>query len=1033
METPMRLTRLAIREPVAVAAAALLLVAFGAWALLRLPVQLFPDVERPEMNIETSWRGAAPAEIEAEILEPQESVLQGLAGLEEIEATASPGRSRINLRFAVGTDLDAALVEVLARFNRLPPMPADAGAPAITAGGQDANTTLSWFFVQLAAGASGTPEDHLDFIDEIVRPRLEAVPGVARVETNLAAERDLVITVDLARLADYGIGVPELAARAGAGRDVSAGTRDIGRRQYTLRLAARYDPDELAGRVLAWRDGRPVRLGDVATIAERHPPRSFVSWQNGNPAVGLRVVRADGANVPATLDAVKREVAALREGPLAARGLAIEQSFDPSLFINRAINLLGGNLLLGMVLALGCVWWFLRDLRATALIAVAVPVSLAATAIALALAGRTLNVISLAALAFAVGMVMDAAIVVAENILGRRERGESATSAAWHGTREVAGALLASTLTTIAVFAPVLFLDDVEGRIFADLALTIAIAVAASLAVALTVVPAASVRALAIAGMPVASAPRHAGLARRLMAAVATREQQWGWLGGLVVLPLAAAAWFAPPVDWLPPVKRAAVDAWFSFPPGMSVARIDAEIGGVLRARMAPYMAGEREPRLLNWYFQAWPGGGTLGARVVDPERIGELERLVRDEIIAGLPDTRAFATEGELFGGFGGSARAIAVHLQGRDPAALAAAAIQGRELLQRAFPGANVQAVPAPDAAEPELRVQPDDRRLAEVGWTRDELAVVLRTLGGGAWLGEYSDGDGRRPVLLEASGWTAPEALPDLPLATPEAGVVRLGDLARIDTVNAAQALRRVDGRRTLTLTVAPPTELSLEQALARIEADVLPPLRAALQDGAGVRVAGSADRLEGLLAGMATNALLAVFVLAVLLAAMFRSVVDAAIVLATLPLALLGGVLALRVAGLFVPQQLDLVTMIGFVMLLGMAINNGVLLIAQTRAGEAAGLALAAAVERALALRLRPLAIAALTGVVGALPLAVSPGPGAAIYRGMAAVTVGGVLLNLVFSALLVPALLLLTGRRRHVVAHLENPVALARAA
>lgn len=1009
----MDLIKASIRNPVAVAAAVALLLVFGALAAARLPLQLFPETEEPRISVYAAWRAASPQEIESEILDPLEDVLAGMPGLERMEGNADPGSAWVELSFALGTDLEASMLDIVSRLARMPPLPADADPPVVSLDSQRANETLTYYFVQLLPGSAGRIDDHYRFVVDHVEPLLAAVPGVAGVSVDGGALEQLVVSVDLERAAQYGIGVPEIAALAGGSRDVSAGFRDVGRRQYVLRLAGAYRADQMAGMIVAFRDGRAVTLGDVATIEVLRAPSSFLTWQNGNPAIGLRLSREPGANVLATLDGVREVVDTLRDGPLAARGLGIAQSFDSGLFIRRAVGLLSGNLGAGVLLAIGCLWWFLRDARATLLIASAIPISLLATAIVLALGGRSLNMVSLAGLAFAVGMVMDAAIVVAENIVRLRERGVAAADAALQGTREVAAALFASTATTIAVFAPVLFLRDAAGMIFADLALTIAIAVAISLVVALVVLPAAT-------GGWLRARPEHSSrsgyprITRWVMHATATRRRQVACLLAFVAAPLASAALLLPPLDYLPPVKRAAVDAFISTPPAMAPSVADREIGSLVRERMAPYMNGEKQPQLRNWYITFRQGSASFGARVVDDARIGDLERIVREEILVGLPDTRAFAAEGSLFGGFGGSTRAVAIDLQSGDVAALARVAEQGRDLLQRRFPGANVMAFPNVEPSAPELRFVPDDRRLAEVGWRREDLAAVVRALGDGAWLGEYFDGDRRLDVVLRSDGWRTPEDIGGLPLATPLGGTVTLGDLASVEIVPAAGELRRVDGRRTVTLSVDPPESMSLEEALAAIDADVLPALRAALPADGALRMAGSADALDGLLASMGANLALALLVLFVAMAAMFRSLGDSAIVMMTLPLGLFGGVLGLRALGLFAPQPLDLLSMIGFVMLLGMVINNGILLVAQARLAQAAGATLEAAVAQALDQRLRPILIAAVTGVLGALPLAMSPGPGAVIYRGMAAVSVGGVFLSLLFTALVVPAALRLRG-------------------
>jgi multidrug efflux pump subunit AcrB len=732
----MNLTENALKNPAAVMVVVALIALFGISSLIDIPVQLFPDIERPAMSIQTGWRAASPREIESEILEPQEEVLQGLPGVERMDGNANAGQANINLSFAIGTDMRSMLVEVIGRLNRVPPLPPDATPPVVSlgggGGGAGANETLSWFFVQLLPGTAGPVEDYRRFVEETVKPRIESVPGVAAVRINGGPPEELQITVDPYKAADLGVMLPQIANVAGRANDVSGGFVDVGRRQYTLRFEGRYAPEELRNLILAWRDGKPVRLGDVAEVKVQRPDRNFVVVQNGNPALGIEILRESGANVLSTLSGVKAVVEEMRTGVLAERGLTIAQSFDASLFINRAISLLGSNLILGILLAVGILWWFLRNLRATLLIAVAIPVSLLSTFVVLKLTGHTLNVISLAGLAFAVGMVLDAAIVVAENILRLREGGKTPFEAAFEGTRQVKGALLASTATTVAIFLPVLFIEDVEGQLFADLALTIAIAVAISMLVAITVLPAAARGWLRAQKLSDNHAPSWRRLSGWIMAATSNQRRRVAWIVGLIALPAALTVTLMPQLDYLPPVKRAAIDAFFNFPEGTSVATVEREILPVLIERLRPYMEGEKQPQLKNYYIWLWPGGGTLGARVEDESRIGELERIVRDEIVSGFPDTRAFAFEGNLFGGFGGSSRAVLVHLQSSDMDALYAAAREGERLLREKMPGANVQVWPNPDQASPELRLRPNDQRIVEVGWSRSELGSVIRTLG-------------------------------------------------------------------------------------------------------------------------------------------------------------------------------------------------------------------------------------------------------------------------------------------------------------
>lgn len=1014
----MKLVAGSIRNPLAIAVAVLLVCLFGWLSLRQLPLQLFPDIERPTVSITTTWRGASPEEVEAELLEPQEQVLQGLPGIEEVAGNANAGGSEIFLTFAIGTDMKSALVDVIGRMSRVPPMPRDVDRPIVQLGnGGDANANLSWFFVQLLPGTQGPIERYRRFIEDVVKPRIEAVPGVAVVNMNAGPQNDVRITLDLPRAAALGIGIPDVARQAASSANVSAGQLEVGRRQYALRYTGRYEADDLHELVLAWRDGQPVRLGDVASVELRPPERQNFAYQNGNPAIGLEIRRAPGANVLTTLEEVKKVVGRMRDGPLQERGLGIEQSYDAALFIHRAVNLLIENLVVGALLALVCVWWFMRDVRATALIAITIPVCLLATFCVLHLAGRSINVISLAGLAFAVGMVVEGAIVVSGNIIRLKEGGMPIAQAAHDGTRQVVPALIASTTTTIAVFLPVLFLKDVEGQIFADLALTISTAVAFSIIVAITVVPAA-------AGHWLRGHTKNSGygagwphITDRVIRWTRTPAQQIGWVIALLVVPLIGSWLLLPKLDYLPPVKRAAIDAQFTFPPGMSPQTVDREIAGKLIERMQPYMTGAKQPRLKNYYILLWPGGGTLGARVIDDKDIGTLERIVRDEVVVGIPDTRVFTNEGELFGGIGGSARSVAIHLQTTDTAALNTVAEEGRRLLESTFPGANVQSFPNADVRALELRAEPNDRRIAEVGWDRASLGTVVRALGDGAWLGEYFDGQTRLPVMLRANAGETPESLAQAPIVTPSGEIVSLGELVKLETAVAAEQIRRIDHHRTVTLTIDPPPTLSLEDMLAKIDSDIVPALRAKLPADANIRLAGSADRLDTITSTMATNFLLALLVLFLLMAAMFQSLRDAAVVVLTVPLAIAGGVLGIRLLGVVAFQPLDLLTMIGFIMMIGVIVNHAILLVDRTRDALNHGHDLETALGMSLNQRLRAMVASTLTGALGALPMVVNPGPASTIYRGLAAVNVAGVVVSMVFSVLLLPSLLRLFYERR----------------
>lgn len=324
--------------------------------------------------------------------------------------------------------------------------------------------------------------------------------------------------------------------------------------------------------------------------------------------------------------------------------------------------------------------------------------------------------------------------------------------------------------------------------------------------------------------------------------------------------------------------------------------------------------------------------------------------------------------------------------------------------------FPGANVQVFPPPQLSQPEIRIRPDDARIAEVGWNRPAIASVVRTLGNGLWLGEYFNGEDRMDIIMKASGWQTPEQLGDTPVMTPVGEVVPLSELVALERTTGPGQIRRVNGRRTVSLTVDPPENMSLETAVTQIENELEPQLKAALPGDGSIIYGGSADSLKDAIEIMSRNFLMALFILFLLMAGLFRSPRDAAMVVLTIPLAGVGGIVALQVLNLVSFQPMDLLTMIGFIILLGLVVNNAILLVDQTRRAEREGMDRDSAVEHALTVRLRPIFMSTLTSIIGMLPLVLLPGEGSVIYRGLATAIVGGMSFSLFFTLLMLPSLL-----------------------
>jgi multidrug efflux pump subunit AcrB len=607
-------------------------------------------------------------------------------------------------------------------------------------------------------------------------------------------------------------------------------------------------------------------------------------------------------------------------------------------------------------------------------------------------------------MAFAVGMVMDAAIIVLENIVRLKEKGESGFNAALEGTRQVWPALLASTATTVAIFLPVLFLRDQSGQLFADLSIAITAAIIASLFVATVLIPAASMVWL----KKTTFVDPHSNVWDRVTNKITSSTQssisRMVIVILLVTVPIASSIYLFPDRDYLPTGNRNLVFGFVLPPPGVNIAHIKDEMGDVIADRIQPYLSGEKEPKIKHYFFVASAGSIFIGGRAEDPKKVDELVGVL-NQAVSGFPDTFAIVRKASLFSGFGAN-REIEVNVQGRNIDALIESALVGFIAIPQKLPGARVRPRPGLELAEPELQFDPHDDRLREAGWNRETLAQISRILGDGMQVGEYFDGEERLDILVRVPEWTTPEQLNAIPMHTPNAGVVPFGELVDIIRTAGPNTIRRLDRRRTITLEVTPPNNVHLEQALQIIQSEVAPLMEPLLPEDGVIRYGGSADNLKIAINNLSSSFVVALIILLLLMAALFRSFFDSLLVMLALPLATIGGVIALKLLGL----PADLLTLIGFIILLGLVVNNAILLVYQARTSEREGMDRNQAIRNAIRTRIRPILMSTSTTVFGMLPLVIFAGAGAELYRGLAAVIVGGMIFSTFFTLVLIPSLL-----------------------
>jgi multidrug efflux pump subunit AcrB len=1009
----MKLAERSLQNPAAVAAAAGIVVLFGVLALLRLPIQLLPDTRQPQLFVNAQWREAAPAELEEALIEPIEEAMRGLPGLVEMNSESNRGRGGVQLTFEVGTDMTRVMLDVVSRLNTLPPLPPDAEEPQVFGGDNFQTQNAASLLIRPVEGHS-IPDiavQYQQLMEEIVEPRLARVPGVSRVNLEGGRPREVQVTFDPHRLAALGLSPQRIAETVIAARDVSAGFANVGRRQFTVRVTGREPVADLGNLVVGWSDERPLYLRDVADIRTEHVDAFWFSYRSGVPAYYVTLQRTSDSNTVEVVDGIKAAIAELNAGPLAKEKLYADLSWDASVYVRRAIGFVQESLAIGILLAVGGLWYFLRGPRALLVIGASIPISLFFAVITMQLLGRTLNVVSLAGLAFSTGIVIDAALIVQGNVLRFLQQGKDPWRATVDGASEVLPALLASMLTSVAIFLPILFMEGLEGQLFQDLAITMSVSHAASLLVAMTVIPAANRWALA-KGIP---ADQHAhwwyGLTTLAMRVTDSAAARFAWIGGITAGSLLVIWLLAPKVDYLPVAQTDMIWNNMRLPPGGNLETARAELAPVVIERLRPYLEGTKQPKVKYYNFSAFGGfGGTAVVYPEDPRDIPEMVRLLREEILVGFPDTQVFTQRGSLLNVDGDNSREIRLDFQGADLTALMDAARIASEEIPNAVPGTFPQVFPGLELDQPELQLVPDEWRIARSGLTRTEVASAIRAFTGGLWAGEYFDGNDRLDIIVKSRKWHSPEELAELPVVTPGSGVQTVGELTHLRQTVGPSQLVRVNGHRTVSVQFQPPDDMTLDEALGLLESRVEPKLRAGMPAGVQLNYAGSANDLHEALVAMGQNFLLALVILFALMAALFRSVRDSLLVMAVIPVSVAGGILSLRAIGLFGFQALDLLTMIGFIILLGLVVNAAILLVDQTRARERQGMPRRLAVAEALETRARPIVLSTLTAVLGMAPLIFLPGLGAEIYRGLAAVVAGGMTVGTIFTWLLLPSLL-----------------------
>jgi len=1034
-----------IRHGTILAVAVLVVCVLGVLAAIRIPVQMIPDLEVRIINVETRWPGATPQDVEKEILVEQEEYLRSLPGLERMISTAGDGRAEIDLEFPFGTDINEALIRVNNALSQVPDYPENVDEPRLEATSFSENS----FMYLRVEPLPGNPFDldmtlMRDFVEDYVRVRMERVPGVSRANVGGGAERQIRILVDPTELAALGISMADIrAAVRSRNRDTSGGDLEAGKRRYLLRTIGRFrSVDDMTDVILARRGDSLVRLGDVAEVREAHYELRDRSAVNGLPNISVSVDRVPGSNVIAIKEALLPALDDINAEVLEPAGMRISLTSDDVRYVQASVANVWQNLALGAGLATLVMYLFLRSLRATLVGVIGIPLCTIAAFLGLLAAGRTINVISLAGVAFAIGMTLDNSIVVLEAIERKRREGMDRLAAAREGIGQVWPAVLASTMTTVLVFAPIFFIQEEAGQLYSDVAVAISAAILASMLVAMTVVPSLSARL----SFGARDAPEAAGAAwrQRLVDGVgwliATATRRSVTVAGVFTGVVAIVVLLTPPGSYLPEGEEPKIFVSMIAPPGYNLSEM-TQVAEQVEAHFLPYVVDQsvqrqagRSPaedaadvpplRYLN--MRVSPERVFVIAETVDPGNIQQLLDVMTAHF-ENYPGMRAFGNRGSIISSNQGGTRSVNLDITGPDLSSIYAVAQAAYRRAESVFDNPQIGSSPSSlSLDQPLVEVRPRWDRAAELGFSASELGFTVAALSDGAFVDEYFRGDDKIDIFAFSKAGSQQQLsdINELPVYAPVGAVVPLSAVADIVETVDTDSIRRVNGQRTVTLNIIPPRSVALETAVDQVRNDVIGWLRdhGELPQNVGVDISGASDQLTATREALSDNYVVALVLCYLVMVAIFGHWGWPLLIMTSVPLGIAGGIAGLAllngVGGLLplvgmevLRQPFDMITMLGFLILLGLVVNNPILLVDRTLHNLRHGAASPeAAVQEAVSTRIRPILMSLITTLFGLAPLVFIPGAGTELYRGVGAVVLFGLLFATVVTLTFLPALL-----------------------
>lgn len=1012
----MKIAQTSVNFPVTTIMVSLIVIILGGVALTRLPIDAMPDVTSPTISISTSYSKASPLVVEELITRPIEEAVGAVSGVEEISSRSSEGSSSVQVYFAWGTDLDAASNDIRDRLDRiLARLPDDASRPSLRKFDLAAMPV-----VMMGVVSDLDPVTLRTLIDNEIGYRLERVNGVASINVWGGLTREVQINIDPQKLKSLGISMDSVISRIRAS-NVNQPTGNIyrGNYQITVRVPGVFENlDELRETVIAQKGGTSVSLKEIATVKDASSKETSVVRINGEPGIQISVNKQSGTNTVRVAKGVLKEVENINRSISQVKVVPL---VDQSVYISRSINNVASSVVIGGILAVLILLFFLRNFKSTMVISTAIPISIMATFGLLYFNGFTLNLMTIGALALGVGQLLDNSIVVLENVFRHRELGKKPKEAAIVGADEVTSPIIASTLTSVVVFLPMIFMQGMTGLMYRQLAFVVVFALICSLVTALTMVPMLSSKLLSVSTEPKG---RKDSLRCRIyhstgrilegMENVYGKALNWvldhrgkavliagAALAGAVLLSLAIGS------ELMPVSDEGEIRVNLDMEAGTRLEVVDAKMK-VLEERLKGI------DEITHTITQAGSGGWASGSNTgsIRLRLVGKSERSRSDEEIAGeirkrfagIPGARIrvrTATSNQMSRFMGGGDR-LEIQVRGHDleESFRLASSIQKSIEAVEGVTDANLSRT----AGAPEDLIIIDRTKAAELGLSVQQIASVLETALSGSSAGEFVDEGREYPMLVQIkdADQLPLEQLLDLTVVNSAGQPVVLRNVVRVASSQSSTVIERLNQERMIDIS-ANHTGRNLSAVVRDIQArlDKIP-----LPLGYSVEIAGDYKQQQESFREMLIGLILAIILIYMVMASQFESIKDPMVVMGSVPFAFIGVALILFLTG----TTFNLQSYLGIIMLAGIVVNNSILLVDTTnklRRNE--GMPLREAIENAGRRRLRPILMTAISTVLGLTPLAIGMAEGGETQAPLARAVIGGLLVSTLVSLLFIPVI------------------------